>query len=99
MMSKTSARLAASIGDRVRAGRGERGLMLEQKVELSGPSMSHISRIESSGRLPSVPPLLTLSAALGEPVATVPMAAPGSEAMNGKPVGPHCYVVTDAQSA
>jgi transcriptional regulator with XRE-family HTH domain len=57
-----------SIGDCLRATREERGLTLEQAAELSGISKSHLSRLESSERQPSVASLLALSAAFGVPV-------------------------------
>jgi len=57
-----------SVGESVRAAREQRGLTLEQTAELSGLSKSHLSRIESSERQPSVAALLSLSEALGAPV-------------------------------
>jgi transcriptional regulator with XRE-family HTH domain len=70
-MEPSADTLAASIGDRLRAGREERGLTLEQMAELSGLSTSHLSRLESSERLPSVASLLALSAALGVPIGSL----------------------------
>jgi len=60
--------LASSIGDSLRATREEQSLTLEQAAELSGISKSHLSRLESSERQPSVSALLALSAAYGVPV-------------------------------
>ena len=60
--------LLTSIGDSLRAIREQRGLTLEQASELSGISTSHLSRLESSERQPSVASLLALSAAFGVPV-------------------------------
>lgn len=60
--------LLASIGDCLRAAREEQGLTLEQAAELSGISKSHLSRLESSERQPSVASLLSLSAAYRVPV-------------------------------
>lgn len=57
-----------SIGECLRATREQRGLTLEQAAELSGISKSHLSRLESCERQPSVASLLALSAALGVPV-------------------------------
>jgi transcriptional regulator with XRE-family HTH domain len=57
-----------SIGDCLRATREEQGLTLEQASELSGISKSHLSRLESAERQPSVASLLALSAAFGVPV-------------------------------
>lgn len=57
-----------SIGECLRATREQRGLTLEQAAELSGISKSHLSRLESSERQPSVASLLALSAAFGVPV-------------------------------
>lgn len=57
-----------SIGDALRATREEQGLTLEQAAELSGISKSHLSRLESCDRQPSVAALLALSAAYGVPV-------------------------------
>jgi transcriptional regulator with XRE-family HTH domain len=54
-----------SIGDCLRATREHQGLTLEQAAELSGISKSHLSRLESSERQPSVASLLALSAAFG----------------------------------
>ena len=63
--------LLTSIGDCLRATREERGLTLEQVAELSGLSKSHLSRLESSERQPSVAALLALSEALGVPVSAL----------------------------
>src|ERR1700692_3889476 len=57
-----------SIGDCLRATRETRGLTLEQAAESSGISKSHLSRLESSERQPSVASLLALSDAYGVPV-------------------------------
>jgi transcriptional regulator with XRE-family HTH domain len=48
--------------------REQQGLTLEQASEISGISTSHLSRLESSDRQPSVASLLALSAAFGVPV-------------------------------
>jgi transcriptional regulator with XRE-family HTH domain len=55
----------ADVGDRLRAGREQRGLTLEQLSELSGLSKAHLSRLESGERQPSIAALLDLSSALG----------------------------------
>jgi transcriptional regulator with XRE-family HTH domain len=60
-----------SIGESLRAIRERQGLSLEQAAERAGISTSHLSRIESSERQPSVASLLALSAALGVPVGTL----------------------------
>jgi transcriptional regulator with XRE-family HTH domain len=57
-----------SIGECLRATREQQGLTLEQAAELSGLSKSHLSRLESSERQPSVAALLALSSAFGVPV-------------------------------
>jgi transcriptional regulator with XRE-family HTH domain len=57
-----------SIGDSLRATREHQGLTLEQASQRSGISVSHLSRLESSERQPSVSALLALSAAFGVPV-------------------------------
>jgi transcriptional regulator with XRE-family HTH domain len=57
-----------TIADHLRATREQQGLTLEQASELSGISKSHLSRLESAERQPSVASLLALSAALGVPV-------------------------------
>ena len=54
-----------SLGDCLRAARETRGLTLEQAAESSGISKSHLSRLESSERQPSVASLLALSDAYG----------------------------------
>jgi transcriptional regulator with XRE-family HTH domain len=59
-----------AMGEYVRATREEQGLTLEQAAELTGISKSHLSRLESSERQPSVSSLLALSAGYGVPVAT-----------------------------
>jgi DNA-binding XRE family transcriptional regulator len=59
-----------TIGDYLRATREQQGLTLEQAAELSGISKSHLSRLESSERQPSVASLLALSTAFGVPVGT-----------------------------
>src|SRR5579883_2430656 len=61
----------ATIGECLRATREERGLTLDQAVALSGISKSHLSRLESSDRQPSVASLLALSSAYGVPVGTL----------------------------
>lgn len=58
----------SSLGDCLRATREERGLTLEQAAELSGISKSHLSRLESCERQPSVASLLALAEAYGVPV-------------------------------
>jgi transcriptional regulator with XRE-family HTH domain len=63
-----SGSLLTSIGDCLRAMREQQGLTLEQTSELSGISTSHLSRLESGERQPSVASLLALSAAFGVPV-------------------------------
>lgn len=60
-----------SIGDCLRATCEEQGLTLQQAAELSGISKSHLSRLESSERQPSVASLLALSAAFGVSVGTL----------------------------
>ena len=60
-----------TIGDCLRATREHQGLTLERAAELSGISISHLSRLESSERQPSVASLLALSAAFGVPVGTL----------------------------
>jgi transcriptional regulator with XRE-family HTH domain len=56
------------IGECLRAIREQQGLSLEQAAERSGMSTSHLSRLESSERQPSVASLLALAAAFGVPV-------------------------------
>jgi transcriptional regulator with XRE-family HTH domain len=58
----------SSIGDCLRATREEQSLTLDQAAELSGISKSHLSRLESSERQPSVASLLALAGAYGVPV-------------------------------
>jgi transcriptional regulator with XRE-family HTH domain len=60
-----SGALLTSIGECLRAVREQQGLTLEQASELSGISTSHLSRLESSERQPSVASLLALSTAFG----------------------------------
>jgi transcriptional regulator with XRE-family HTH domain len=60
--------LAPPIGDCLRGAREALGLTLEQAAETSGISKSHLSRLESSERQPSVATLLALSEAYGVPV-------------------------------
>lgn len=64
-MAAGSSSALTSIGDCLRAVREHQGLTLEQAAELSGISKSHLSRIESSERQPSVASLLALSTAFG----------------------------------
>jgi transcriptional regulator with XRE-family HTH domain len=64
-MPVSSGLLQTSIGDSLRAMREDQGLTLEQASELSGISTSHLSRLESSERQPSVASLLALSNAFG----------------------------------
>jgi transcriptional regulator with XRE-family HTH domain len=77
MPSSTDA-IATSIGDCLCALREERGLTLEQMAELSGLSKSHLSRLESSERQPSVTSLLALAAALGVPIGSLFGEAPAA---------------------
>jgi quercetin dioxygenase-like cupin family protein/DNA-binding XRE family transcriptional regulator len=60
--------MLATVAECLRATREQLGLTLEQAAELSGISKSHLSRLESSERQPSVASLLALSAAFGVPV-------------------------------
>jgi transcriptional regulator with XRE-family HTH domain len=60
-----------SIGEYLKAAREDKGLTLEQASDLSGISKSHLSRLESSERQPSVAALLALSDALGVSVGTL----------------------------
>jgi transcriptional regulator with XRE-family HTH domain len=69
--------ISASIGECLRATRERGGLTLEQAAELSGLSKSHLSRLESGDRQPSVAALLALSRALGVPVGTLFGESPG----------------------
>jgi transcriptional regulator with XRE-family HTH domain len=57
-----------AFGDSLRAIREQQELTLEQAAELSGISKSHLCRLESSERQPSVASMLALSAALGVPI-------------------------------
>src|ERR1700735_869227 len=59
-----------TIGDSLRATREHQGMTLERAPELWGISISHLSRLESAERQPSVASLLALSAAFGVPVGT-----------------------------
>jgi transcriptional regulator with XRE-family HTH domain len=70
--------LQTSIGDSLRAMREAQGLTLDQASELSGISTSHLSRLESSERQPSVASLLALSAAFGVSVGALFGETPGS---------------------
>jgi len=60
-----------TIGDCLRSVREQRGLTLDETAELSGISKSHLSRLESSERQPSVASLLALAAAFGVTVGTL----------------------------
>ena len=64
-------RALASIGDNLRAIREAQGLTLDQAADLSGLSKSHLSRLESSERQPSVSALLALAEAFGVSVGTL----------------------------
>ena len=55
----------SSLGDCLRATRERRGLTLEQAAALSALSKSHLSRLESCERQPSVATLLALADAYG----------------------------------
>ena len=61
----------ATIGAALRAAREARRLTLEQAAELAGLSKSHLSRLESGERQPSVASILSLSRALGMPVGSL----------------------------
>src|ERR1700678_954507 len=71
-----------TIGDCLRATREHQGLTLARAAELSGISTSHLSRLESSERQPSVASLLALSAAFG-----VPVGALFGETQGATPIG------------
>jgi transcriptional regulator with XRE-family HTH domain len=60
-----------SIGESLRATREQRGMTLEQAAELAGLSKSHLSRLESTERQPSVATLLALAEAYGVPVSSL----------------------------
>ena len=62
-MATATESLLAGIGDSLRAIREDQGLTLEQAAELAGLSKSHLSRLESSERQPSVATLLALAGA------------------------------------
>jgi transcriptional regulator with XRE-family HTH domain len=63
--------LLTSIGESLRATREQRGLTLEQAAELAGLSKSHLSRLESTERQPSVAALLALAEAYGVPLSSL----------------------------
>lgn len=63
--------IQTAIGEHLRAVREERGLTLDQAAERSGLSKSHLSRLESSERQPSVAALLALAEAFGVPVGSL----------------------------
>ena len=60
-----------SIGESLRAAREQQGLTLEEAAARSGISKSHLSRLESSERQPSVASLLALAGAFGVTVGTL----------------------------
>ncbi len=64
-------RALASIGDNLRAVREAQGLTLDQAADLSGLSKSHLSRLETSERQPSVSALLALAEAFNVSVGTL----------------------------
>jgi transcriptional regulator with XRE-family HTH domain len=60
-----------SVGESLRAAREQQGLTLEEAAARSGISKSHLSRLESSERQPSVASLLALATAFGVTVGTL----------------------------
>ena len=58
----------SSLRDCLRGTREQRGLTLERAAVLSGISKSHLSRLESGERQPSVASLLALAEAYGVPI-------------------------------
>lgn len=60
-----------SVGESLRAVREQQGLTLEEAAARSGISKSHLSRLESSERQPSVASLLALATAFGVTVGTL----------------------------
>jgi quercetin dioxygenase-like cupin family protein/DNA-binding XRE family transcriptional regulator len=62
--------LLGAVGDCIKAAREEQELTLEAAAELSGISKSHLSRLESGERQPSVASLLALAEAYGVTVGT-----------------------------
>jgi DNA-binding XRE family transcriptional regulator/mannose-6-phosphate isomerase-like protein (cupin superfamily) len=67
-MAPATGSALTSIADCLRATREQQGLTLEQAAGLSGISKSHLSRLESGERQPSVASLLALSTAFRVPV-------------------------------
>lgn len=74
--------LLNAVGDCIRAAREDQGLTLEGAAEMSGISKSHLSRLESGERQPSVASLLALAEAYG-----VPVGAFFGEARGEAPIG------------
>ena len=70
-MAADSSVVLESLGDRLRFARDRRGLTLEVAAELTRISKSHLSRLESGDRQPSVASLITLAAAYGVSIGTL----------------------------
>ena len=64
-MAKDDAPVLASVGPRLRALRRRRGLTLTRLTEVTGISVSTLSRLESGGRKPTLELLLPLTRAYG----------------------------------
>lgn len=67
-MSDDLAATLEAVGPRLRAIRKQRGATLEQLAELTGMSVSTLSRIESGRRRPTLEVLLPLARAYGMPL-------------------------------
>lgn len=67
---------AAKLGERLRTLRAQHGWTLEDFAKRSGLSKSYLSRVEDGERQPSLAALLSLSQALGVPLASLFAAPP-----------------------
>ncbi|MBO0818465.1 MAG: helix-turn-helix domain-containing protein [Actinobacteria bacterium] len=67
-MANDEALLLASVGPRLRALRRQRGTTLAQLAEITGVSVSTLSRLESGGRRPTLELLLPLARAYQVPL-------------------------------
>jgi transcriptional regulator with XRE-family HTH domain len=61
----------ATLAQRLRSGREDRGLTLDELATATGLSKPYLSRLESGDRQPSVATLLTVSRALGVPTSAL----------------------------
>jgi transcriptional regulator with XRE-family HTH domain len=89
-MAKSEDVVLASVGPRLRALRQRRGTTLTQLAEITGISVSTLSRLESGGRKPTLELLLPLARAYQVPLdELVDAPTPGDPRVHPRPIERH----------